>query len=88
MDKQYKLTEELVLADIDDELVCMSIKSGAYHSFGPVGSEILSRIQTGKKPEEIIAELPREYDVAEEVCAREVGQFMEKLLALEIIEPA
>ena len=85
-DKTYSVSEDLILADIDDQLVGMSIQLGKYHNFGRTGTDILKQIKERKSIEEIVQQLVMEYDVTEQKCREEVNAFIKKLISLKIIK--
>ncbi len=86
-DRTYRVSDDLVLAEIDEQLVGMSIQSGHYHNFGKTGSDILTMLKDGESLGTVVRRLTSEYDVTEETCREEILRFIDKLVSLKIVEP-
>ncbi|MBF8278213.1 MAG: Coenzyme synthesis protein (PqqD) [Candidatus Brocadiaceae bacterium] len=83
--EKYQINEDMVLADLDDEVVALSVMDGNYLTFGPVGSRIISLVQKGTSLTDIIKELQNEFDIDEATCRRDVLEFIEESKQLHVI---
>jgi len=76
---------EPIASRVGDEVVLMSMRAGALFELGTVGSEIWSMIQTPCRVRDICSALMRDFDVDAATCEREVLDFLESLLARELV---
>lgn len=83
--EKYQINEDMVLADLDDEVVALSVQDGNYLTFGPVGSRIISLAQKGYSLSDIIKELQNEFNIDEATCRKDVLEFIEESKRLNII---
>ena len=68
-----------VTADMDGELVMMSIERGNYYGLGEVGSEIWRLLVTPHRVSELCHILQKEYEVDGKTCTADVTTFLEQL---------
>ena len=76
-------------ADIDGELVMMSIERGEYYGLDAIGSDIWGLLEKPLAVKDLCSRLEESYDVGPEDCRRDVVAFLETLLAdgsLELVE--
>ncbi len=71
--------EDIVVSDIDDEKVMMSVEKGQYYNLDTVGSRVWELIDKPIKVSELIDALLLKYDVDRETCERDVLTFLEEL---------
>jgi hypothetical protein len=71
--------EDIVVSDIDDEKVMMSVENGQYYNLDSVGSRVWELIVKPVKVSELIDALLLKYDVDRETCERDVLAFLEEL---------
>ncbi len=71
--------EDIVVSDIDDEKVMMSVEKGQYYNLDTVGSRVWELIDKPIKVSELIDALLLKYDVDRETCERDVLVFLEEL---------
>ena len=76
---------EPIASRVDDEVVLMSIRAGTLFGLGTVGSEIWDLLQTPRRVGDICSALVRDFDVDAATCEREVLDFLESLVARELI---
>ena len=79
-DETYTLSEALIMAEIDGELVAAIMDTGSYHSFGEVGSDIVRLLQRGLSVSQIITQLQEEYEIDPHTCQQQVWAFVEDLV--------
>lgn len=77
--------EGVVEAEIDGEIVMMSIEDGQYYGLNVVGSRIWSLIETPQSIDFICSELEKEFKVSKEQCNNEVISFLEQMKKNNII---
>ena len=68
--------EDIVVSDIDDEKVMMSVENGQYYNLDSVGSRVWELIVKPVKVSELIDALLLKYDVDRETCERDVLAFL------------
>ena len=83
----YKRNIDVVAANLDGELVMMSIQAGNYYGVGGVGTLIWELLDQPRSQDELVDAVIAAYDVERERCAADVGAFVEELTGLNLIEP-
>ena len=76
---------EPIASRVGDEVVLMSMRADALFGLGTVGSEIWNLIQAPCRVGDICAALVRDFDVDAATCEREVLDFLESLVARELV---
>ena len=71
---------------LDDETMVLDIYGGAYYGLNPVGARILSIVETPTPVADIVKTLLEEYDLEEDVCLREVVDFLGELAERQLVE--
>lgn len=82
----YRRSSDILSANMDDDLVMMSIQAGNYYSIGGVGTFIWGLLAEPRSMDELIDGVVADYDVAREQCALDVGVFVQELIRLKLIE--
>jgi hypothetical protein len=77
----------VILENFDDEIVIVNLASGNYYSVDAVGSEIWDLAGRGAATAEIAAQLSCAYDVPAGAMEQAVKQFIEELIAEDLIVP-
>lgn len=75
-----------ISADVDGELVMMSIERGNYYGLSGIGSRIWQLIETPVTVSALCDKLLEEYDVERSVCEVDVLEFLGKLAEQELIK--
>jgi len=76
---KIKLLKKLEVTDLAGEKVMVDFEQGKYFMIKGVGNDIWDMLADDVAVEEIIQKLLAEYDVTEEVCVKEVLDFMNNL---------
>ncbi len=71
----------LIAADMDGDLVMMSIESGEYFGLGGVGTRVWELIATPHTLTQLTQAICAEYEVDEATCEADVRRFLADLLA-------
>ena len=77
----------VILENFDDEIVIVNLASGNYYSVDAVGSDIWDLAGKGAATAEIAAQLSCAYDVPAGAVEQAVKQFIEELIAEDLIVP-
>jgi len=85
-ERRYKAAKEHLFCELDGKSVILSLKSENYYGINAVGTSIWSAIQSPRTLAEIEARLLNEFEVEEDVCRREVSEFLEKMAKQGLIE--
>jgi Coenzyme PQQ synthesis protein D (PqqD) len=72
-------------AEIDHEIVALSIQHGICYGLNPVGSRILKLVATPVRVGDLCTTLVSEYHVDRDVCERETIGLLEELRAEGLI---
>ncbi len=84
----FKRNEDIVEAEIDGDLVMMSIETGKYFGLDPIAKHIWQLIEQPISQAAICIELQQHYDVSESQCIEEVERFLSRMVELGVVEAA
>lgn len=79
-------TREQMSADLKGEAVILNCANGVYYGLNEVGNVIWSFVQEPRRVVEIIAKIENEFDVAPDVCERDVLALLGQLADAGLIE--
>lgn len=79
-------TPEQVSSDLNGEAVILDLKSGIYYGLNPVGAKIWTLVQEPKTVAQIREVLLEEYEVAPEICHRELIALLYQMEASGLVE--
>lgn len=82
----YRRNADILAANVDDDLVMMSIRAGNYYNIGGVGTLVWELLSQPRSLDDLIDGVVADYDVEREHCAADIGAFVEKLVSLNLIE--
>jgi hypothetical protein len=68
-----------VTADMDGELVMMSITRGNYYGLGEIGSQIWKKLETPQRVDSLCHHLMALYEIDEDTCTKDTIEFLEQL---------
>ncbi|MEJ2418284.1 MAG: PqqD family peptide modification chaperone [Exilibacterium sp.] len=77
---------DIVFANIEDEVVMMSLESSAYLGLDDIGSRIWAGIETPTRVENLCRDLMRRYEIGLEQCLDDVISFLTELEASKAIQ--
>ena len=83
----YRRNPDILAAELDGELVMMSMQAGDYYGIGGIGAQIWELLDHPKSLDELIDAVVSDYDVERARCAEDFGAFVEELTRLNLIEP-
>lgn len=76
---------DLVAADMDGDLVMMSIDNGEYYGVGGVGPRIWELLESPRTVEQITAAIVEEFDVEADTCREDMLGFIRQLLDMGLV---
>jgi hypothetical protein len=79
-------SEALLSAEVDGELMAMSVERGMCYGLNGVGTRIWALIAEPRTVDDLCAQLRAEYDVGDEECRRDVVDLLEALRAEGLAE--
>jgi hypothetical protein len=77
---------DITHAEVDGEVIAMSVEKGLFYGLDTIGARIWGLIGEFMPVAELCATLQREYDVAPDVCQRDVLCLLEDLRSEGMIE--
>lgn len=83
--RAVKRNDELIVASIDGELVMLSVEKGQYFGIEGVGTRIWELLESPKTEDSIIESIIEEFEVDEATCRRDVVEFLDRMLEMELI---
>lgn len=76
---------DLLAANMDGELVMMSLERGEYFGIGGVGPRIWELLAEPNTIEQLVDAIRAEYDIDETTCHADIIAFVEQLLTNELV---
>jgi hypothetical protein len=86
---KVKITPDILLQELEGEAVLLNVSDEHYFGLDDVGLRFWKMLQKHENSAEVIRQLQIEYDVAEAVLHKDLGQFiveLEKAGLLSIVE--
>jgi hypothetical protein len=77
--------EEPIATTVDDEVVMLSVRCGAYFGLNGVGSDIWAMLREPRRLADVLASLAERYDVDAPTLEREVTGFIAALHARGLV---
>jgi len=77
-----------IAADMDGEIVMMSLERDNYYGLGETGSRIWNLLETPQSPQQLCAALTRVYQVDPATCQTDIQPFLEQLMQEKLIKLA
>lgn len=78
--------KEIAIADMDGEVVMMSLETGKYYNLGSMGTIIWGMIENPVSVETIISKLLDKYEVTQQQCEAEVISFLNAMAKQGLLE--
>lgn len=85
MDDQVGRSETPVFAEVDGEVVLLSVSNGRYYQVGPVGTAIWKMIERPCSVRSICERLQERFEVDEERCRTDVLAFLHEMLEDDLV---
>jgi len=77
---------ELIQTSVDNELVMMDVSSGDCFGISGVGTRIWEMLDGKQSLNDVVSKVCSEYDVSEDVCRRDVEEFIARLFELKLVK--
>jgi len=77
--EKFRRSDDLLGAEVGDELLMMSVEKGSYFSLNPVATRIWALLEQPRTLDELVASLTQEYDVPPATCSEETATFLAAL---------
>ena len=84
-DARFMRDPDLVAADMDGDLVMMSIDNGEYYGVGGVGPRIWELLESPRTVEQISAAIVDEFEVEADTCREDILGFIRQLLDMGLV---
>jgi hypothetical protein len=78
----------MIAAEMDGDLVMMSVERGAYFGIGGVGTRVWELLEEPRSVDQLCAAIVTEYEVDEATCRGDVVAFVQRLLDEKLVKPA
>ena len=75
-----------IAADMDGEIVMLSMQTNNYYGLGEVGSRLWALLETPQTPSQLCARLTTEYDISQNDCIDDIQPFLHQLLQEKLIK--
>lgn len=82
----YRHSTDVLTAQVDDDLVMMSIQAGNYYGIGGIGTLVWRLLADPRSIDELVDVVVADYDVEREQCASDLVSFVEELVELNLVE--
>lgn len=77
--------KEILSAEVDNEVVLMSVEQGVYYGLNPVGALIWSFLEEPVRVRDLCDQVVEQFDVPLEQCQRDVLALLHDLRAQQLI---
>ncbi len=77
--------DEQIATELDSTVVMMSVKQGKYYGLDSVGSRIWNLLEQPRRIMEVCAIIQDEFAVERETCERDVLEFIDRLVAVNLL---
>ena len=81
-----KPRQSVIAKMVGSEMVLLDYDRGIYYGLNPVGARVWQLLGDGSTPEEIVARLTDEYDVARATLEADVAALLRDLQAKELVD--
>ena len=85
MAHKYIRNQEIVTANIDDDLVMLDVDQGKYFSLNPVAVRVWELLENTPSKNELCTILMEEFEVDAVQCQSEVQVLLDEMIALKLI---
>jgi pantoate kinase len=76
---------QLLAAQVDDELVMLDSEQGKYFSLNKVGAVIWALLEEAMTYQELLSSLMKQFTVEQQQCQQDVEPFLEKMLQAKLV---
>jgi hypothetical protein len=76
---------EPIPATVDEEVVVLSVRAGAYFGFNRVGTEIWNMLTEPRRVGQILDSLSQAHDVDADTMTRDVTRFLQDLIERRLV---
>lgn len=76
---------DLVAADMDGEVVMMSLERGVYYGLGGVGSRVWALLENPQTLDSLVAAICAEFDTDAQTCAADLRPFLDDMLRNNLV---
>ena len=85
LNSTIQASDDVVVSQVDDELVMMSIEKGQYYSLDEIGSRVWELVKEPRSISAICDVLVEEYDVARAACEQDMVEWLSELAEEKLI---
>ena len=78
-------SEAIIFTELDDTVVMMDAEEGRYYELDPVAARVWALQESASTVAELCEVLEQEYEVAPEVCRKDVQALLEELGRLGVV---
>ena len=79
------VTDEQVSTALGDETVILGMRDGVYYGLDAVGARVWTLIASPRRVSDLVQTITREFDVAAEVCERDLLALLEEMSGRELV---
>jgi hypothetical protein len=87
-ERMFRRNQKLIGANIDDELIMMSVEHGQYYGLGGIAPRVWELLETPHSLDQLVAHILEEFEVERGVCEQDMTQFLEQMEQLGLVERA
>ncbi len=84
--KNYRISEQLLLQAVNEEMVILDPDSGRYFTLNEVGSEMLGRFRQSGDIDDTVAHIAAGYEVSEDTARRDLLALLDELVTHGLAE--
>ena len=82
----YVRNRAVIAAEVDGELVMMSVEHGQYYGLAGIGPRLWELLEEPRSLEDLVQQVLEEFAVEQEVCRKDTVEFLEEMERLGLVE--
>lgn len=82
----YRVRADLVVERIEEQALVLDMSRNVYFSLNPMAVVMFESLKQGQTFEQVCDAVMAQYDVSQEIVARDLTDFIDALLARELVD--
>lgn len=82
----YKRKNELIEAELDEDLVMLDVEQGKYFALNSIGKRIWELLSEARTKEELMTILLNEYEVEPKLCEEELSIYLKSIKKANLLD--
>jgi hypothetical protein len=79
MTKAYRLSEQISITEVDDEVVLLRLDTGAYYGLNSVGAQLVNGLKNERTLHQICTDISSQYQIPYKNVNEDLAELIEQL---------